>query len=120
MSARPVPLPVEDPSWRQVTQRWRLQEENRPRLTTGEEAMDALLGGGWPVGKVAELVGPASSGKTSLAVSTVTAATARGELACWVDAAGEFDPASAVAAGVRLEQVLLVQPRDVGQAVRAV
>lgn len=121
MSARPVLLPLgDDPSWRQLTQRWRFQEEHRPRLSTGEETMDALLAGGWPVGKVAELVGAASSGKTSLAVATVAAATARDELALWVDASGQFDAASLVAAGVRLEQLLLVQAGEPGQAVRAV
>ncbi len=121
MSAHPVLLPLgDDPSWRQRTQRWRFQEEHRPRLTTGEEAVDALLGGGWPVGKVAELVGAASSGKTSVAVATVAAATARGELALWVDTSGQFDAASVAAAGVCLEQLLVVQAKEPGQAVRAV
>lgn len=121
MSARPVPLPLADaPSWRQMTQRWRLQEAHRPRLATGEEAVDALLGGGWPVGKVAELAGPASSGKTTLAAATAAAATARGELVLWVDGTGQFDAASVAAAGVRLEQLLLVRACHPGQAVRAV
>lgn len=121
MSARPVPVPLADAaSWRQMTQRWRLQEEHRPRCTTGEGVVDALLGGGWPVGKVAELAGPASSGKTTLAAATVAAATARGELVLWVDTTGEFDPASVAAAGVQLEQLLLVRAFHPGQAVRAV
>lgn len=121
MSARPVLLPLgDDPSWRQLTQRWRFQEEHRPRLTTGEKTVDALLDGGWPVGKVVELVGMASSGKTSLAVATVAAATARGELALWVDTSGQFDAASMAAAGVCLQQLLMVQAEEPGQAVRAV
>lgn len=121
MSARPVLLPLgDDPSWRQLTQRWRFQEEHRPRVTTGEEAVDALLDGGWPVGKVAELVGVASSGKTSLAVATVAAATARGELALWVDASGQLDAVSMAAAGVCLPQLLVVRAEEPGQAVRAV
>lgn len=121
MSARSVLLPLgDDPSWRQLTQRWRLQEAYRPRFPTGEEAVDALLDGGWPVGKVAELVGMASSGKTSLAVATVATATARGELALWVDTSRQFDAASMAAAGVCLEQLLLVQAEEPGQAVRAV
>lgn len=121
MSARPVLLPLGDvPSWYQRTQRWRFQEEHRPRLTTGEEAVDTLLDGGWPVGKVAELVGAASSGKTSLAVATVAAATARGELALWVDASGQLDAASIAAGGVCLQQLLVVQAEQPWQAVRAV
>ncbi|MCS7182396.1 MAG: hypothetical protein NZ869_04725, partial [Thermoanaerobaculum sp.] len=119
MSARPLSVP-EASLWRERTQRWQMAERHRPRLSTGEGAMDRVLAGGWPVGKVAELVGPGSSGKTSLAVATVRAATTRGELVLWVDVSGQFDGVSIAGAGVVLERLLLVQAKGLEQAVRAV
>ncbi|MCX7894542.1 MAG: hypothetical protein N2447_01100 [Thermoanaerobaculum sp.] len=119
MSARPLSVP-EASLWRERTRRWQMAERHRPRLSTGEGAMDRVLAGGWPVGKVAELVGPGSSGKTSLAVATVRAATTRGELVLWVDVSGQFDGVSIAGAGVVLERLLLVQAKGLEQAVRAV
>ena len=104
---------------RQASQRWVQRERARVRIATGVAALDALLGGGWPQGKVGELVGPASSGRSAAAAAAVAAATARGEVTAWLDSADAFDPASAAAAGVDLERVLWVRPRGVGEAVRA-
>ncbi len=104
---------------RQASQRWAQRERARARIATGVAALDALLGGGWPQGKVGELVGPASSGRSAAAAAAVAAATARGEVTAWLDPADAFDPASAAAAGVDLERVLWVRPRGVGEAVRA-
>jgi hypothetical protein len=104
---------------RQASQRWVQRERTRPRITTGVAALDALLGGGWPQGKVGELVGPASSGRSAAAAAAVAAATARGEVTAWLDPADAFDPASMAAAGVDLERVLWVRSRGVGEAVRA-
>lgn len=104
---------------REVTARWVAQERTRTRFTTGVEALDGLLGGGWPQGRVVELVGPASSGRTTVAMATVAAATARGEVVAWIDAADAFDPASATAAGVDLDRVLWVRPGDLEKTVRA-
>ena len=102
-----------------ASERWVRRERARARLASGSAALDALLGGGWPQGKVGELVGPASSGRSAVAAATVAAATARGEVAAWLDAADAFDPASAAAAGVDLGRVLWVRPRDAVEAVRA-
>ncbi len=104
---------------RQASQRWLQRERLRPRLATGVAALDALLEGGWPQGKVSELLGTASSGRTAAAAATVAAATGRGEVTAWIDPDDAFDPASAAAAGVDLERVLWVRPRGVGEAVRA-
>ncbi len=104
---------------RQASRRWAQRERARARIATGVAALDALLGGGWPQGKVGELVGPASSGRSAAAGAAVAAATARGEVTAWLDPADAFDPASAAAAGVDLERVLWVRPRGVGEAVRA-
>jgi hypothetical protein len=104
---------------REASGRWARRERARSRLTSGVAALDALLGGGWPRGKVGELAGPDSSGRSEVAAATVAAATARGEVAAWLDAADALDPASAAAAGVDLERVLWVRPRGVEEAVRA-
>jgi len=104
---------------REATARWVAQERTRARLTTGVEALDGLLGGGWPQGRVGELIGPPCSGRTAVAMATVAAATSRGEVVAWVDAADAFDPVSATAAGVELDRVLWVRPGDLEKTVRA-
>ncbi len=72
-------------------------------------AFDRSVGGGWPRGQLSELVGPASSGRTSLWLRTLAAATARGELVALVDVLDQFDVASAVAAGVDLTRLLWIR-----------
>lgn len=104
---------------RRATVRWRQQEQARPRVTSGVSEVDRLLGGGWPQGKVGELLGPVGSGRTGIAMATVAAATCRGEVAAWIDPADAFDPASAVAAGVVLSRVLWVRPQVLEDGVRA-
>ena len=104
---------------KQASERWVRRERARARFTSGVQALDGLLGGGWPQGKVGELVGPASSGRSAVAAATVAAATARGEVTAWLDAADAFDPASAAAAGVDLGRLLWVRTRDAVETVRA-
>jgi hypothetical protein len=72
-------------------------------------ALDAWLGGGFPRGQLSELVGPRSSGRTSLLLQTLAASTARGELAALVDALDMFDVASAEAAGIQLDRLLWIR-----------
>jgi RecA/RadA recombinase len=78
-------------------------------VSTGLEALDAMLGGGWRRGEVSELVGARSTGRTSVLVATMAAATARGDVVGLVDALDRFDPASAAVAGVDLDRVLWVR-----------
>jgi len=89
-----------------------------PRLATGIAAVDALLGGGFPRGRVTEITGPLSSGRTSLALAVVAAATRAGEIAAVVDSADAFDPASAAAAGIDLSRVLWARPSRPREALR--
>jgi hypothetical protein len=89
-----------------------LAREPRRRLATGIAELDALLAGGFPPGRLSEIVGPHSSGRTSLATGLVTHATRRGELAAWVDAAQALDPASVQAAGATLPRLLWVRPPE--------
>jgi len=76
---------------------------------SGVSALDARLGGGFPRGQLSEVIGPRSSGRTSLLLQTLAAATARGELVALVDALDMFDPGSAAAAGVDLDRLLWIR-----------
>jgi hypothetical protein len=105
-------------SLREASARWASRERARQRRPSGVAALDAALGGGWPQGKVCELVGVRSCGRTGAAVATLAVATAGGEVAAWIDGADAFDPASAAAAGIDLDRVLWVRPRSAGEVVR--
>jgi len=76
---------------------------------SGAFALDATLGGGFPRGHVSEIVGPRSSARTSLLLTLLAAATARGELVALVDALDMLDVDSAAAAGVDLDRLLWVR-----------
>jgi len=89
------------------------------RCATRVAALDRLLGGGFPRGALSEVAGPPSSGRTSLVLALLAAATAGGELAGLVDAADAFDPPSAAAAGVALGRLLWVRPPDLATALRS-
>jgi hypothetical protein len=88
------------------------------RFTSGVAAVDALCDGGVPRGRISELLGPASSGKTSLLLTCLAAATRRGELAAWVDLADALHPASVAHAGADLQRVLWVRPPALTAALR--
>ncbi len=88
-------------------------------LSTGLPELDTTLGGGWPRGHVSEIVGPPSSGRTRVLVSTLAAATTRGEVAAWIDTVDRGDPAGAAAAGVRLSHVLWVRGMPLSPGVLA-
>ena len=83
-----------------------------PPAATGFAELDDLLGGGIPRGQITELVGHASSGCTSVALSLLAEATARREVAAYIDAADCFDPPSAQRAGVELDRLLWVRCGD--------
>ena len=89
-----------------------LTQGPRPGLeyaSTGHAALDARLHGGVPRGQVSELIGPRSSGRTSLMCRMLAAATTRGELVALVDALDMFDVESAVEAGIDLNRVLWIR-----------
>ncbi len=69
------------------------------------------LAGGLPRGAVTEIVGPVSSGRTTLLLSALAEATARREVCALVDPADAFDPTPAAAAGVNLSRLLWVRCR---------
>lgn len=64
---------------------------------TGLAPLDAVLAGGWPRGHLSEVVGPRSSGRTSVAVASMAATTGRGEPVALIDTLDRFDPMQAPA-----------------------
>ena len=81
----------------------------RDLAPTGIARLDALVGGGLPRGQMSELVGPRSSGRTSLTLQMLASATVRGELVALVDALDMLDVESAAAAGIDLDRLLWVR-----------
>jgi hypothetical protein len=78
-------------------------------MPTGVAAVDARLGGGLPHGHLSEIVGPRSSGRTSLLLHMLARVTTRGHLAALVDVLDMFDVESAVRAGIDLDRLLWIR-----------
>jgi recombination protein RecA len=84
-------------------------------IPTGSIALDAALGvGGVPKGRVVEVYGPESSGKTTLALHIIANAQKAGGLAAFIDAEHALDPEYAGGLGVNLDELLISQP-DYGE-----
>lgn len=84
-------------------------------VSTGSLGLDIALGiGGLPRGRIIEIYGPESSGKTTLALHTVAEAQKAGGICAFVDAEHALDPAYAKKLGVNLEDLLISQP-DTGE-----
>ena len=96
----------------------RLGESNHQRLpsiSTGALSLDIALGiGGVPRGRVVEIFGPESSGKTTLALHVVAEAQRNGGIAAFIDAEHALDPIYAKALGVDVDELLISQP-DTGE-----
>ena len=90
-------------------------ELNVDYIPTGSLALDVALGiGGLPKGRIVEIYGPESSGKTTLALHVVAEAQKRGGEVAFVDAEHALDPTYAHALGVKVEDMLIAQP-DTGE-----
>ena len=87
-------------------------------VSTGIPEIDSLAGG-LPRGALTEICGPPCSGGTSLLVSALAERTSSSEVCALIDACDSFDPYSAKAAGVELQQLLWVRCRNIDQAFRA-
>lgn len=81
---------------------------------TGSLSLDLALGGGIPKGRIIEIYGPESSGKTTLALHAVTEVQKQGGIAAFVDAEHALDPEYAARIGVNLDDLLISQP-DTGE-----
>ncbi|MDY7013274.1 MAG: recombinase RecA [Cyanobacteriota bacterium] len=96
----------------------RLGDAARMRVETissGALTLDLALGGGLPRGRVIEIYGPESSGKTTLALHAIAEVQKNGGVAAFVDAEHALDPTYSAALGVDIENLLVAQP-DHGEA----
>ncbi|MBD2435965.1 recombinase RecA [Nostoc sp. FACHB-110] len=96
----------------------RLGDATRMRvetISTGALTLDLALGGGLPKGRVIEIYGPESSGKTTVALHALAEVQKQGGIAAFVDAEHALDPTYAAALGVDIENLLVSQP-DTGEA----
>ena len=86
-------------------------------ISTGALSLDVALGiGGVPRGRVVEIFGPESSGKTTLTLSIISQAQKGGGTAAFIDAENAFDPTYAEKLGVNLDELLISQPDSGEQA----
>ena len=83
---------------------------------TGSLSLDLALGGGIPRGRIIEIYGPESSGKTTLTLHAIAEVQKRGGTAAFIDAEHALDPAYAKRIGVDVENLLLSQPDNGEQA----
>jgi hypothetical protein len=96
----------------------RLDEDAVAPLDT--EALDRGLAGGLPRGQVSEIVGPASSGRTSVAWAALAAASRRGESIALIDTFDRFDPPTAQACGINLSTLLWIRGQAISKTQSAV
>ena len=90
-------------------------------ISTGSLSLDMALGGsGLPAGRIIEIYGPESSGKTTLALHTIAEAQKKGGIAAIVDAEHAFDPTWAKKLGVSLDTLLVSQPSSGEEAMQIV
>ncbi|HEV7402222.1 MAG TPA: recombinase RecA [Chthoniobacteraceae bacterium] len=93
--------------------------ENIDVIPTGNILIDRALGtGGFPSGRIVEVFGPESSGKTTLTLTVIAQAQKRGGLAAFIDVEHALDPQYARKLGVNLEDLLVSQPSSGEEALR--
>jgi len=92
-----------------------------PSISTGSLGLDIALGiGGLPRGRVVEIYGPESSGKTTLSLHVVAEAQKKGGICAFIDAEHAMDPEYAQRLGVNINQLLISQPDNGEQALEIV
>jgi len=90
------------------------------KISTGSISLDRALGGGIPKGRVIEIYGPESSGKTTLALHIIAESQKTGGSAAFIDAEHALDPEYAKRIGVNTEELLISQPDNGEQALEIV
>ena len=91
------------------------QDENLEVISTGSLGVDLALGvGGLPRGRIVEIFGPESSGKTTLCLETIAQCQKNGGVCAFIDAENAFDPIYARKLGVKVEELMVSQP-DTGE-----
>ena len=92
-------------------------DENYDAISTGSISLDTALGiGGFPKGRIIEIYGPESSGKTTLAIHAIAESQKKGGIAAFIDAEHAFDPVYARKLGVDIDNLLVSQPDNSEQA----
>ena len=92
-------------------------QENISSIPSGSIGLDAALGvGGYPKGRVIEIYGPESSGKTSLTIHAIAEVQKQGGIAAFIDAEHAFDATYASNLGVKIDELLISQPDNGEQA----
>ena len=90
-------------------------------LSSGSILLDSCLGiGGYPKGRIIEIYGPESSGKTTLALTAVAEAQSKGGIAAYIDAENSIDPEYAKNLGVNIDDLILSQPDSGEEALEIV
>ena len=84
------------------------------RQSSGILPLDMILGGGYPLGRIIEIFGPESSGKTTIAIKAISSFQKAGKVCAFIDAEHAFDPEYARNLGINLENLLFAQP-DTGE-----
>lgn len=91
--------------------------EEVPSISSGSIGLDIAMGvGGYPKGRIIEIFGPESSGKTTLAIHAIAEAQKAGGIAAIIDAEHAFDPTYASKLGVDINELLISQPDNGEQA----
>lgn len=98
----------------------REQSSHVQRISSGNPAFDRILGGGYPLGRIYEIYGPESSGKTTVALQAIAAVQGDGGKAVFVDVEHALDPDYAEQLGVDLDSILISQPQSGEQALQIV
>ena len=92
-------------------------DETYEAISTGSISLDTALGiGGFPKGRIIEIYGPESSGKTTLAIHAIAESQKKGGIAAFIDAEHAFDPVYARKLGVDIDNLLVSQPDNGEQA----
>lgn len=87
------------------------------RFSSGKVAIDSILGGGWPLGRIIEIFGNESSGKTTIALHAIASLQATGQKAAIIDVEHAIDPDYARMLGVNMDEVYISQPSSGEEAI---
>jgi recombination protein RecA len=98
---------------------FRSEQKSREVLPTSLPTLDSIIEG-FPRGAISEIIGPDSSGRTTLIHSLLAASTSKFEICAYVDADDSFDPVTAAAAGIALSQLVWIRcGHNAGHALKA-